>query len=101
MLSSDRTIVWTIDGLKTTVIRSSTGTRLMFRAAFGDGNATMKKVNDWNKKMQFSRSYLDDDGDPVLELDLDLDGGVTKKRIIDFFKTCRTSYLRWIREVIL
>lgn len=99
--SSERAIVWTIDGLRTTMILSSSGSQIMFRAAFGDGNATMKRVNNWNKNRQFSRSYLDDDGDPVLELDLDLEGGVTKERIIDYLKTCRTSYLQWVREVVM
>jgi len=99
--STERTFVWTIDGMITNVILSSSGSQIMFHAAFSDGNATMKKVNNWNKNMQFSRSYLDDEGDPILELDLDLEGGITKARIVDFLKTCRTSYLRWTKEVVM
>ena len=89
-------IVWKVEGWKTLVVREKkTGSNLLFRAAVGGTQATLSKVNEWNKKVQFSRTYLDDDGDPVLELDLDLAGGVTRARIVDFLETCRVSLERW------
>jgi hypothetical protein len=96
----DGDIVWKIDGMKSFMLISNDGESMQFHAAFGDGNATLKKVNDWNKKRRFSRSYLDDSGDPHLELDLDLAGGVTKSRIVDFLKTCTTSFRAWSSEVV-
>lgn len=52
------------------------------------------------KKEGYSSSYIDKDGDPVLELDLNLEGGVTEKRIVDFLLTSRVSYLAWRKEVL-
>jgi hypothetical protein len=96
----DGNIIWTIEGYKTTLIISTDKKSVQFYASFGDGNATLKKVNEWNKGKKYSKSYLDDDGDPVLELDLDLEGGVTRERIVDYLKTCRSSFTAWLKEVV-
>jgi hypothetical protein len=60
----------------------------------------LKDVNEWNRTKRYSRSYLDEEGDPFLELDLDLAGGVLKERIVDFLSTCRQSFLIWYDEVL-
>jgi len=99
-IDSDGDIVWKIDGLRTLMFIAKDQESLQFHAAFGDGSATLKKVNTWNKSKRYSRSYLDDEGDPHLELDLDLVGGVTEARVVDFLTTCRVSYLTWCKEVV-
>lgn len=38
-------------------------------------------VNDWNRRARFGRAYVDEQGDPVIELDLLLSGGVTLETI--------------------
>lgn len=50
---------------------------LQFATGF---NATpgLDKVNEWNRRKRFLKTWLDSDGDIHLEMDLDLDGGVTK-----------------------
>ncbi len=93
-------ILWKIDGINAFMFVSNNEESLQFFSGIRDGNSTMEKVNDWNKTMRFSRSYLDDDRDPILELDLDLAGGVTKDRIVDFLKTCRSSFNAWISQVV-
>ncbi|MBP7161777.1 YbjN domain-containing protein [Myxococcota bacterium] len=60
-------------------------------AGFESDNTTCAKVNQWNAEKRFSRAYLDDDDDPVIELDLDLEGGITQERLIDFITTVRHS----------
>lgn len=96
----DGDIVWKIEGFRTLLLVAKDEKSIQFRAAFGDGNATLKKVNEWNRTKKYSRSYLDNEGDPVLELDLDLDGGVARARIADFLKTCRISFTAWQDEVV-
>ncbi len=96
----DGDIIWKIEGVRTYVIRSKEGNQITFRLAFNNENTTLAKVNAWNKSKRFSRSYLDDDGDPVLQLDLELDGGITKERIVDYLKTCRVSMAAWAKEVL-
>lgn len=99
-LERERVLVWKIDGARSLLLLSDDGGSIQFYASFGDSSATLKKVNEWNRTKRYSRSYLDDDGDPVLELDLDLAGGVTVERVIDYLDTCRQSFGVWIAEVV-
>jgi hypothetical protein len=36
---------------------------------------TLDKINAWNRRQRFGRAYLDDENDPVLQMDVDLDDG--------------------------
>lgn len=99
-LEPNGNILWRIEGVKAAVMRSKDGNHLTFRVYFGNSSTTLAKINAWNKSKKFSRSYLDDDGDPVLQLDLELDGGVTMDRVADFLKTCRASLDAWVKEVV-
>jgi hypothetical protein len=38
-------------------------------------SATINSINEWNKSKRFSRGYIDKDGDPLIEFDIDLDDG--------------------------
>ena len=60
----------------------------------------MDKINAWNAGKRYSRSYLDEEKDPCLELDLDLAGGVTRERIVDFLLTCKQSLATCEKEVL-
>ncbi|MBA4018263.1 MAG: hypothetical protein C0483_13920 [Pirellula sp.] len=98
--SEDGFVKWKIEGLKTVMFVAKDSKSIQFYASFTDGNATLKKVNEWNKNKKYSRSYLNDDGEPCLELDLDLEGGVTEARIVDFLSTCRISLDGWYNDVV-
>ena len=100
IFDKDGDVVWKIEGFKSHVFVAKDGKAIQFHSSFSDGNATLKKVNEWNQSKRFSRTYLDDDGDPHLELDLDMDGGVTVARLLDFLKTCRVSFDAWCRDVV-
>ena len=56
---------------------------------------TLERINAWNQEKRFSRAYLDKDGDPVLESELDLEGGVTRRAIISFLDTFERSLSRF------
>lgn len=99
-VDEDGDLLWKLEGYNTWMFIAKDGESLQFYAPFGDGNATLKKVNTWNQTRRYSRSYLDDEGDPRLELDLDMAGGVTVARIKDFFLTCRVSFTAWTSEVV-
>jgi tetratricopeptide (TPR) repeat protein len=95
-----RFIEWKIDGYKSQLFLGDDGRSLQFHAAFTDGQVTLAAVNEWNRTKRYSKSYLDDDGDPHLELDLDCSGGISEDRILDFFHTCRRSFGRWTEDVV-
>lgn len=61
--------------------------------------ADLKKVNDWNANVKYGKSYINEHG-TSLEIDLDLDGGVTEGRLKDFIKTCKILLALWERDVI-
>ena len=77
-----------LGGFKTLLFNK--GKNLQFYASFKK-KATLGRVNDWNAGKRYTRAYIDKDGDPVLEADLDLEGGVSYGAVAEFFKTWVTS----------
>jgi hypothetical protein len=61
---------------------------------------THDKLNTWNQTKRYSKTYLDKDRDPVLQLDLDLAGGITVARVKDFALTVRASIRAFADEVL-
>lgn len=65
---------------------------LTFYAGWSDIDVSVDKINDWNKAKRFSRAYIDEDKDPVIEFDLDLDdGGMSEALFIDNVEFWETS----------
>ena len=59
-------------------------TTVTFYAGWSGVKVTLDQINEWNKAKRFSRVYLDKDGDPVMEFDVDLDdGGMSQALFID------------------
>jgi hypothetical protein len=94
--TSDGHLMWKIDGMRTVMLLKDDGRTLQFFAGIRGASTSMQKVNEWNRTKRFSRSYIDRDGDPILELDLDLEGGVTTERVAGFIRTCRLSFTVWL-----
>lgn len=86
-------------GMRVCFFMGKNGSNIQFHFAVAGTNATMDKVNAWNRSKRYSRAYLDEEGDPHLELDLDLEGGLTEARIADFIRTSVASYLTFVTEV--
>ncbi|MEO0392600.1 MAG: YbjN domain-containing protein [Pseudomonadota bacterium] len=43
-------------------------------------------ANDWNLNNRFGRAYIDNEGDPIIELDYEMLGGVTAGNLHQTFK---------------
>ena len=95
----DDSVDWNINGHNVVVFVGPNNESIQFYCYWRD-EVTRSKINDWNRTTRFSRAYLDGDGDPVLELDLDIVGGVTEARIQDFIKTCYVSFKEFERRMI-
>jgi len=55
---------------------------LLFYAGWStDGAMSLEMVNAWNRASRFGRAYVDEAGDPVIELDLLVAGGITTSTI--------------------
>lgn len=57
----------------------------------------LKKVNEWNATKRFSRAYLDQDGDAVIEWDVDLEGGTTPGALKESIRTYRLGVMTFVR----
>ena len=57
----------------------------------------LKKVNEWNANKRFSRVYLDQDGDAVIEWDIDLEGGMTPGALKESIRTYRLAVMAFVR----
>ena len=67
-------------------------TDLTFYTYFDTKGATpLARVNRWNLESRFSRAYLDEDGFPTIETDLDLAGGVTRDALRTWIDGYRES----------
>ena len=55
---------------------------IQFATAFDlEKGLTYSKINGWNREKRFGRAYLDDDMDPFLEMDVDLEHGAMTETI--------------------
>lgn len=50
-------------------------TTVQFYAGFKAEGSPATRMNEWNRTKRFARGYIDNEGDPVVEMDLDLDVG--------------------------
>jgi len=69
---------------------------LQFRAAFRE-NVPIEKVNEWNRRKRFLKVYLDEDGDLNMDMDVDLEGGVTRDYLLERVRTWRAAFLACVR----
>jgi hypothetical protein len=95
----ENVLIITVEGIKILLILDDDGDALQAHMGGTGTDATLEKVNQWNASKRFSRAYIDDDGDPVIELDLDLEGGITMARVDDFIDTVLVSVASFIGEV--
>jgi hypothetical protein len=99
-IDEDEDLIFSIEGTRVLLLISTDKDILQFRISWSETDATLRKVNDWNRDKRFSRAYIDDDGEPVLELDLDLTGGVTIDRLVDYIMTTKFSIASFREEVL-
>jgi hypothetical protein len=98
-VDQDGDLIWTIDGVRSLLIVAKDQESIQFVYS-SNARPSLETINQWNRSKRYSRSFIDKDGDPILKLDLDLAGGVTKARIYDYLLTARTSLVHWSREVL-
>lgn len=62
---------------------------LQYYMGFSDAkDISLERLNQWNKDKRFARAYRDDEGDPVLEMDVDLDfAGIPRENVGETFNT--------------
>jgi hypothetical protein len=64
------------DGTKFVLFNKSEDVQLY--AVWDADGTTLERLNEFNRDKRWVKAYLDDEGDPVIEADLDFEGGVTQ-----------------------
>ena len=95
----DGTYKFELNGYKVLLILENSNTDAQLYFALGDVQTTMAKMNEWNKSKRFSRAYMDNDGNPALESDINFDGGVTEENIKTFVKLYRTLMKSFVEHI--
>jgi len=54
-------------------------------AGWSGSKAGLDEVNEWNRTKRYGRAYIDNEGDPILEMAINLDYGVTYRNLEDSF----------------
>ncbi len=65
---------------------------LQFSAGFTNKPA-ITKVNEWNAKKRFLKAHLDSEGDVIVNMDFEIDGGVTPAFLQERLKRWRAVFL--------
>lgn len=60
-------------------------TSLLFRAGFSKPGFSTGDMNVWNAERLFGRAYIDNEGDPIIEMTVNLFGGVSAQNLDDTF----------------
>ncbi len=62
---------------------------IQFYMGYNDAkDTTLDELNSWNRDKRFARAYRDEQGDPVLEMDLDLDfNGIPRENVGEALNT--------------
>ena len=73
---------------------------IQFYAGWDAEGITVERLNEWNRNKRFGGAYLDGENDPILEMDVNLDYGVTRKNLEDTFDWWRVILGEFTKEVI-
>ncbi|MEX8503663.1 MAG: YbjN domain-containing protein [Leptothrix ochracea] len=60
-------------------------TDIQFNAAWSEVKVSLDQLNGWNSTRRYGKAFLDRDGDPVLQMSVNLDHGVSRKNLEDTF----------------
>lgn len=72
---------------------------LLFRAAFQSDAMTTAEMAAWNRDSHFGKVYIDAEGDPAIEMDVILTGGVSEANMIDTFDLWSQALAEFVRYI--
>jgi hypothetical protein len=100
----DPLVRFRLEGLRTSIFtygcEDDRCTSYQFMAGFSmDEKPGVEKVNEWNRLRRFGRAYVDTEQDPIIEMDVDLDGGVTHEYLVRTLTTWRAVFVSFLQHV--
>ncbi|PSL12259.1 putative sensory transduction regulator [Marinobacterium halophilum] len=74
---------------------------IQFAAAWSDKAISRARINEWNRDMRFGKAYLDDEGDPNLEMAVNLRYGVSTDNFddtIDWWRVVTADFETFMQQ---
>ena len=90
-------VITTFNGRYITQVGFQASKNIIYAQTFRRGISNIKIANLWNRKNAFSRSYVDDKGDLILEADINIRGGVSQEMLKLWFKSWREATVSFHR----
>jgi len=73
---------------------------LQFSAGWSGTSAGLQEVNAWNREYRFAKAYIDHEGDPLLEMDINTAHGISRANLESSFEWWQLG-LKHFREQVL
>jgi len=73
---------------------------VQFAVGWSGVKVSMDRINEWNRTKRYGKAYLDKEGDPILEMVVNLDHGVTVKNFEDTFDWWIKAMKQFKEEVV-
>lgn len=61
---------------------------------------TLLEINKWNADTRYGKGYLDEEGDPCLEMVVNIDYGVSRKNLEDSFNWWEKATTSFFRDIV-
>lgn len=73
---------------------------IKFGAGWSGETVSLKKINEWNRAKRFGTAYLDKEGDPNVDMAVNLDYGVSVENLEDTFNFWSLILKSFRKEVL-
>ncbi|GAB0153733.1 MULTISPECIES: YbjN domain-containing protein [Marinobacterium] len=74
---------------------------IVFSAAWADQPVSLQRINEWNETQLFGTAYLDEDGDPNIDMPVNLKYGVSSSNFddtIDWWMLTMKEFEKYIQD---
>lgn len=72
---------------------------IQLRATWSIDFVSLEHINEWNRTTRFGKAYVEEDGDAALEMEVNLDFGVTRDNLEDTFDWWRIGLEEYVEHL--
>lgn len=73
---------------------------IQFNAAWSNVKVSLEAINQWNAQKRYGKAFIDSEGDPVIQMTVNLDYGVSESNLDDTFNWWTKALDGFIEEVV-